>query len=307
MLPLWLIFLAGTMIESSPVQELLGPARQRLRRRAGGRVKPRRGPARWVDGLVDLIARHKAGMLAFAVAVAIVLSLTALFIAFGEHEGHELTHFVADIGGYVAIVGLVLGFPALCYAMVTDRAVENLRDELGISKPRLKSLGKRVREIIANSRESVPDDHHIQIFVPNPQRTRGMPLYDPDNEGPEEGWIVDEDTPQAVTGSAWVEDKYLYGVNDRLSQPKLRLTAEQLKRYEHLTGVAAAPIHDGDRKVGVLTIFTDAEHPIMTEKPFRDMHRRLAKRLAPVIREYVPETGALEAGVDLPPVDRLDG
>jgi hypothetical protein len=257
---------------------------------------------RWAEALVDSVAQHKATMLASAFAVAITLALTALLIAVEEHEGGQLTHLAADIGGYVAIVGLVLGFPALCYAMVTDRAVEKLRDELGISKDELKSLSERVRETVERSGETLPKDHHLQIFVPNPQRKRVVPIYDPDGEGPERGWIIDEETPQAITGSAWVESQYLYGVGDELKQPKLRLTLEQLERYEHLTGVAATPMYDGDEKIGVLTIFTNSDSPMMRKKKFWDMHRRLATLLSPVIRRYVPKVGALEPGVDLPSV-----
>jgi hypothetical protein len=266
-------------------------------------MKRRRPPARWAEALVDSIAHHKAAMLAFAFAVAIALALAALLIALEEHEGAQLTHLVADIGGYVAIVGLVLGFPALCYAMVTDRAVEKLRGELGISEDELKSLSEQVQETIDRSGETLPEGHHIQIFVPNPQRKRVVPIYDPKTEGPEEGWIIDHDTPQAITGSAWVKNKYLYGVGDKLKQPKLRLTLDQLKRFEHLTGVAAVPMHDGDEKIGVLTIFTKSKSPMMRDKSFRDMHRRLATELSPVIRRYVPRVGALEPGVDLPVAD----
>jgi hypothetical protein len=267
------------------------------------RMKRRRASIKWVETLVDSIAQHKATMLASAFVLALALTLLALFFALEEHEGGQLTHLVADIGGYVAVVGLVLGFPALCYAMVTDRAVEKLRDELGISEGELKSLAERVHETIENSGEVLPEKHHIQIFVPNPQRTRVVPIYDPDGEGPERGWIIDKDTPQAITGSAWVEDKYLYGVGDELNQPKLRLTLEQLRRYEHLTGVAATPMYDEGETIGVLTIFTDSDAPTMREKTFRDMHRRLAALLSPVIRKYVPKVGALEPGVDLPYVD----
>lgn len=252
---------------------------------------------------MDSIAQHKATMLALAFTVALVLALTALLIALEEHEGGQLTHLVADIGGYVAIVGLVLGLPALCYAMVTDRAVEKLRDELGISEDELKSLGEQVRETIERSGEALPEGHHLQIFVPNPQHKRVVPIYDPDGEGPERGWIIDPETPQAITGSAWVEDKYLYGVGDKLKQPKLRLTLEQLERYKHLTGVAAAPMHDGHEMIGVLTVFTNSDSPRMQERGFRDMHRRLATLLSPVIRKYVPKLGALEPGVDLPSTD----
>lgn len=264
------------------------------------KMRSRSAPAKWADALVDSIAIHKSNMLAFSITAAVVLGASALFFVFGEHEGGQLTSLAADVGGYVAVVGLVLGLPALGYAMVTDRAVEKLRSELGATKEDLEEVDREIHERLRNAGEELPAGHHMQIFVPNLQRTRLMPIYDPDHNGPEEGWDVNRNTPQAITGSAWVGDEYLCGIGpDDLGHPKLRLTAAQLERYKYLTGVAAAPMHYRGRKIGVLTIFTDIEHPAMKDEGFEERHRRLAELLAPVIRGYVPEEGRLRQDRDL--------
>jgi len=262
--------------------------------------KPQGVGAQWAEARVDWIARHKAGMLVFSALAALLLAVAALFIAFGEGEGGHLTSLVEKIGGYVAISGLVLGLPALGYAMVTDRAVEQLPDKIGASKADVKDLESEIEEILDNSGEMLPGGHHLQVFVPNRQRNALVPIYDPRSDGPVEGWEISRDTPQAITGSAWVQGDYLYGVGEELKQAKLRLTSEQLKRYGHLAGVAAAPMKVGVRKIGVLTIFAEGEAPMMATDEFQALHRRLAIMLSPVVGKYVPETGPLKAGVDLP-------
>jgi hypothetical protein len=236
-------------------------------------------------------------MLAFSIAAAAALVSIALYVAVGEGHGKQLTDTVIKIGGYVAIVGLVLGLPALGYAMVTDRAVEKLSDKIGVTGEELRSIGDRIGEriqaLLAAQPEEFPEEHSLQVFVPNRQRTHLVPMYDPDKTGPEEGWEIHDDAPQAITGSAWVADKYCYAVHDELRQSGLRLTSEQHKRYEDLTGVAAAPIHKNGVKIGVLTSFTRGDHPQMMDPRFIALHRKLAVALAPVVGDYIPREGAL--------------
>jgi len=248
---------------------------------------------------VDWIACHKAGMLVASLLTAGGLAMVALFIAFGEGEGRELTSIAEEVGGYVAIGGLVLGLPALGYAMVTDRAVEQLPDRIGAPKADIKDLKGELDGIIEDSGETLPPGHHLQIFVPNRHRDALVPIYDPQKAGPREGWEISDETPQAITGSAWVLGKPLYGVGDELKQAKLRLTSEQLRRYGHLTGVAAVPMKVGQRKVGVLTIYAENEPAKMATHKFQELHSRLAIMLSPTIGKYVPETGALAPGTDL--------
>ena len=238
-------------------------------------------------------------MLGFSISTAALLALIAIFIAFVEGDGGHLTKLVTEIGGYVAIVGLVLGLPALGYAMVTDRAVEKLRDALGgLTKDQLKTLSGKIEAQIANmlhkSGKRLPGGHSLQVFVPNRQRNRLVPIYDPEGAGPENGWEVNPDAPQAITGSAWVEDSYIYATEPDLQRSGLRLTSEQHERYEPLTGVAAAPIRRDGEEIGVLTVFTEAEEPKMQDPEFIELHRELADGLSSIISKYVPKMGTLK-------------
>jgi hypothetical protein len=244
-------------------------------------------------------------MLAISVLAAIVLALAAGFFAVIEHEGGQLTKSVADIGGYVAIAGLVLGLPALVYAMVTDSAVKRIEDKLGASKGKIKDVKAAIDKRLSAFKESLPKDHFIQVFVPEIERMRLIPIYDPGETGPESGWGIDENTPQAITGSAWVGRKYLWGAGDELKQSKLRLTAEQLKRYEDLKAVAAAPILDPGRMIampnghevpdviGVLTVFSTVESSKIGTDDFEARHQEAADSLVSDLEDDVPEEGAL--------------
>jgi hypothetical protein len=255
--------------------------------------------AGWADSFVGGIDRHKAAMLAGAIFAVALLGVIAIFFALVESDVGGLTTAATEIGGYVAIVGVVLGLPALGYAMVTDRAVERLKDALGgLTEHELESISDQIKaEIHAVLHElgrRLPDRHNLQVFVPNRQRRRLVPIYDPKNAGPDGGWEVDPDAPQAITGSTWVEDAYIYATGPDLHQSGLRLTSEQHKRYGPLTGVAAAPIRRDGEKIGVLTVYTEAEKPQMQDSEFIKLHRKLADSLSPVISRHVPKTGPLK-------------
>jgi hypothetical protein len=269
---------------------------------SSGKNSARKGPAQGADALVDAIAQHKARILAGSIGFASLLAVAAL-VAVGNHSGGQLTALVADAGGYVAIAGLVLGLPALSYAMVTDRAVEKLKDSLNdaltnalsVTKGELVSIRDRIRNVLGTWEAEVPPKHDLQVFVPNREQTLLLPIYDPTETGPEEGWEIDPVAPQAVTGSAWVANQYLFALHDRLNDPALRLTPEQHKRYAPLTGVAAAPIqNEQGEPIGVLTIFSKGEDPQMDDPEFIELHRALAQALSPVVSTYVAGEGPLE-------------
>jgi hypothetical protein len=132
-------------------------------------------------------------MLAGAIMLA-AAPFIALFIALEGH-GHGLTDVVFKLGGYEAIAGLVLGIPALGYAMVTDRFVEELTFGLGLTRGELRRVEADIDKIVRTAK--LPPEHYAQVFVPNRQRTRLMPIYDPEAVGSEEGWEVNASTPQA--------------------------------------------------------------------------------------------------------------
>jgi hypothetical protein len=247
-------------------------------------------PAAWADAFVDRVARHKASMLAGSVVVTGAIAVVALFLAFGEDDGTQLTTLAAEIGGYVAIVGLVLGLPALGYAMVTDRAVDVL------SAAMLESMRDKIDDLLGRVPKSLlPDDHHVQLFRPGPGRTHLLPVYDPKGDGPSEGWEIDPDFPQAVTGSAWVKNEYYYLRDEALHDSALRLTRKQRKRFGTLTGVAATPVRDASRQpIAVLTLLTKSTHPRIGAQDFIDLHVALAEHLAQILR---PDTLDLQQTV----------
>lgn len=248
---------------------------------------------RGAEHIVAWIERQKYNLLAYAAVLAVVLP-SATMIIFLTGNGERLTEGLADFGGYLAVVGVVLGLPALAYAMVTDSTAGRIENELG--KTRRRELFARIDGQLGPFKDSLPD-HVIQVFMPDHQLTLLLPVYDPTAEGPDEGWGIRRKTPQAFTGSAWVGRSYLSGSGKDLNQSKLRLTAAQLESYKELKAVAAAPIFGrgpGVDPIGVLTVFSkDPDNRIGTPE-FREMHEEEAERLAPTIRDFAPESGPLD-------------
>jgi hypothetical protein len=257
-------------------------------------------PTRLAEALVGRIANHKASMLAFSISLAAALGVAALVIAVLDHEGHQLTSFLTGAAGYLAVIGLVLGLPALGYAMVTDRAVDDLAIRLRLTMLEVaegeQEIQARLSASLTTLGAHLPPGHFPQVFLPNPDRTLLLPFYDPENEGPKEGWEVgDSEAPQAITGSAWVKQQYMWATQEGLSDPRLRLTPEQTYRFQRLTGVAAAPVWGNEGEpIAVLTIYTAVDSPSVNDPAFIRLHLRLAHELAPVIESYVAPPGALQ-------------
>ncbi len=258
----------------------------------------------WSEVLVKKLADHKTTVLGFALLATAVFAVISLLMVFGEHEGGQLTHLAADIGGFVAIVGLLIGFPALGYAMVTDRTVAQISILLGLP---VGTLEEQIHAKIKGSDWKLWRRHYIQVFMPGmPDKTVVVMVYDRKPFPSSESWSIDPGTPQGITGSAWVNNKYMLGLGDDLKHPRLRLSDEQLNRFHRLTGVAALPIHDPalgaseEARIGVLTIVTDAKRKLMMkETGFEERCEELAKRLAPVLVAARPKSGPLEQEDDL--------
>lgn len=305
--PIWLVLL---------ISLLATPFVRAVRRDDSGnpsthRVNPvkiiRSLPRRYGEALVGCIERHKYNMLALSVVLAIGLGAWTCFVFLIEHRGGHLSKSVEEYGGYVAIAGLVFGLPALGYAMVTDTAVQRIENLIGADKKVVRNIKHTVEESLEGFRKYLGDDHFVQVFVPDKYKEKLFPIYDPDDKGPREGWGIDKATPQAITGSAWVAGEYLCGLGqDELMKSKLRLTAEQVKRFEDLNAVAAAPIVDPERKrtssngdeesgvIGVLTVCSTAtESKIKTDQNFRKKHETAAERLVPDLKGHVAEEGPL--------------
>lgn len=221
--------------------------------------KTKRFPHRVAEGLVGLIGRHKYNMLAISIGLAFVLAVAALFVVAVKHEEDWLTSLATGVGGYVAIAGLVLGLPALGYAMVTDSTVSRIEDRLGIDEEKIEDLEAQIKKELRGFVAELPG-HIVQVFVPDRERAKLIPVYDPDNGGPPGGWGIAENAPQAITGSAWGGRGYLFGIGNKLKRSKLRLTEKQQEEYEDLEAVAAAPVLDDGEPVGVLTVFSKIGH-----------------------------------------------
>lgn len=302
-LPLWAVLLGAVAVESAP---MLRASRARTGRnvyRPYLRIS-RDLPAQWADDLVGLIARHKAIMLACSLGVLGLLAVGAS-VDFSLGKSSSLTDSVVQIGGYVAIVGLVLGLPALGYAMVTDRSAQQIWEALGVSKEEFMEIHTYLDAAVQRARTinpslTLPPEHYLQVFAPNRDRTVLRPIYDPEGVGPEEGWGIKSDAPQGITGSAWVADALFFAKEDALKDPAFRLSPAQLRRYEQQTGVAAAPIRDPrtSAPIGVLTIVTRAATPEVATPETIRMQLELAKLLAKTVREHVPTRGALDQSSD---------
>ncbi len=239
-----------------------------------GGIRERWRPVHAVDRLIGVIAVHKVEMLTGAIVVAGVL-VAATVGTFLIGDGEWMTHQVLDLGGYVAILATVLGIPALCYAMVTDRAIDAL--SAATFENMTRALAEQMTHVVS---ESFPA-HHVQLFRPNAQGTRLVTAYDPGEFGPAEGWDINPATPQALTGSAWVTRKYYWAVKPELALDAHRLTPEQRDRFSDLTGVAAAPVKGRNGEpAAVLTILTKSDDPQIASKEFQDLHIALAERLS---------------------------
>jgi hypothetical protein len=246
---------------------------------------------RFGQRLVISIASWKYHLLTGATLAAGALALAlAIFLIAGE--GEKLTSAVGEIEGFVAIAGLVLGLPALAYAMVTDSTVGRIKDQLGADRRR--EIEARLGERLRRFEEDLPD-HCVQVFLPDLQQARLLPIYDPERDGPVEGWAIDRRTPQALTGSAWVGRSYLQGASDKLKQAKLRLTPVQAREYADLKAVAAAPIFGKGHldPLGVLTVYSRSDNHTIGTDAFEHKHKEAAKGLAWIIDDYIPESGPL--------------
>jgi hypothetical protein len=129
----------------------------------------------------------------------------------------------------------------------------------------------------------LPPEYKVQVFLPNAERTKLVPAYDPDRAGPEEGWRIDRDPPQGVTGTAWKINAYVFAPGEQVSDATYGLTSEQQKRYRSLTAVAAMPIQNARSKaIGVLTLFTTIENPNIDDD-FVILHIGAAEMVARVL------------------------
>jgi len=256
------------------------------------------------EKLVGGISQVKYSILTLSVALMIGIAATVLFMEFFENDGHLIHEIADEVGGYVAIIGLVLGLPALCYAMVTDDEVKRIGED--IDRRTLKKVKKEIGRQLADFENGLEPDQSVQVFVPNSDGTLLQPIYDPSEAGPDDGWGIRPDAPQAVTGNAFVTNRYI-GLDDiNPSQYSLlRLTREQRKQYEDIKAVAAVPVpgrHENGagckEPVGVLTVFSADSTHYFEGEDFKRKHKEAATKLTEVLADYIPPRGPLtEAGI----------
>jgi hypothetical protein len=248
--------------------------------------------ARWTDHAIDCLAGRKAEMLAGAIALSVLLAAAALAdIAVGN--GEQLTKSVVDAGGYLACLAILLGLPALGYAMVADRSIAALSAS---EREKMHATIAKLLDELARRMEM--DAYHIQVFRPDWREGRLRPFYESQKIGPAEGWRVSGPAPQAITGSAWVAGEWTFAQGEQLRGGNdLHLTAAQRARYNDLTGVAAAPVFDAaGERLAVLTICTKKAEPEMEGPRFRALHLAMAQKLSEVLRGIV-------GPLDLPSID----
>lgn len=126
------------------------------------------------------------------------------------------------------------------------------------------------------------------MFLPDAPRKpkRLLPWWDPLLVGPEGGWRIDSNTPQAVTGAAWATNSYVFAKDAAVSDATYGLTEEQQQQYKRLTGVSATPIRDvRGRPVGVLTVSTEVVPPLVSDAEFVKRQIELAVEVAPLLIE----------------------
>jgi hypothetical protein len=124
------------------------------------------------------------------------------------------------------------------------------------------ALKKLTRAALLPEVTGLPDEYKVQVFLPNKESTKLVAAYDPGHGGPEEGWQIDRDRPQGVTGTAWKINAYVFAPGEQVSDETYGLTPEQQERYRSLTAVAATPIQNArGNPIGVLTLFTTMENP----------------------------------------------
>lgn len=145
------------------------------------------------------------------------------------------------------------------------------------------ALKKLIRAVLQPNITGLPAEYKAQVFLPNKKGTKLDVAYDPEGFGPEEGWRIDRDRPQGVTGAAWKGNDYVFAIGEKVSNATYDLTSEQQERYRSLTAVAAMAIRNATGEgIGVLTLFTTVETPHIDEN-FVFLHVGAAEMVAQIL------------------------
>jgi hypothetical protein len=181
-----------------------------------------------------------------------------VFPAWGMHWS-VLAKVGALVLWFAAVIAAVIG--AVRQGAQLDTLVKE-REHRG----RTGAMERLIRVTLTPEGAGFPADYHFQVFLPNADRTRLMPEFDPERAGPPEGWRIDQEPPQAVTGAAFKTNSYVFAKGPAVSDATYGLTPEQQARYRNLSGVAATPIQNArGNPIGALTVFTSAAQPIVSD------------------------------------------
>ncbi len=236
---------------------------------------------RWIGGKADRASRKRGVAGLSGITLILVPTLFAVFPHWGENW--RLLFKLIALAGWL-----------LCGAIVVARTIrmEQRIDELSArqvaveQRARTKTLNRSTDLLLSDFASRLPSGYHLQVFLPDPGRKRLIPVADPDGIGPEEGWRIDRDPPQAVTGAAWRTNDYVFAKGSAVSDATYGLTPEQQQRYERLTGVSATPIRDPrGNPIGVLTVCTEQADPKVSEREFVELLIALATELAPTLED----------------------
>jgi hypothetical protein len=218
-------------------------------------------------------ASRRSGV-AGAAGIALLLVPT-LFAVFPVWAGWRLVPKLLVLGAWVLSAAIVVARTIRMEGEVQKQSAE------AQAHARRRLLHKTLETLLVGSGSHLPAGYVPQVFTPDGVGQRLYPTWDPYALGPVEGWRIDTDPPQAVTGLAWVANKYVYAVGDAVSDATHGLTAAQQRRYKRLTGVSAAAIRNLDgTPIGVLTICTELENPKMREPVFVKLQLALAAEIA---------------------------
>lgn len=188
----------------------------------------------------------------------------------------------------VLLVWLVCASIVVARTIRMERRIADLtnRQVAVEQRARTGTLNISVDAVLRAFASRFPQGYYLQVFIPDPDHKRLIPVRDPQGIGPGEGWRIDHQPPQAVTGLAWKTNEYVFAKGPAVSDATFALTSEQQRRYARLTGVSATPIRDPrGRPIGVLTLCTEEPDPAVSEREVVELQIALAAELAPALED----------------------
>lgn len=212
------------------------------------------------------------------VTLVLVPTLFAMFPAWSRWP------LVAKVA--VLVAWLIAATIIVARTIRTEGRIAHLSHREVATEKRVRTETLRIAVNAILTSYALPDGYMPQIFLPDQTRSRLIPAVDPRALGPEDGWRIDQDPAQAVTGAAWANNAYVFAKGPAISNVTYGLTEEQQRRYADLTGVSAAPIRDQrGAPLGVLTVCTKEPEPLSSDQAFVERQVALATALGTVLAD----------------------